>query len=146
MRLLHKVKRSMSDNDFVVLGLALPKSLVILCRLSLIFGSETVPATCRSVPEDLLLLCLGSELEGFTFCSPWLSSLLEAGFTYWYSEALPMRVIPIKTFRAVRLNSIRTKQKNLVDYRMAGNFAGAKFCRLATFKEICRFNFVPLLW
>ena len=96
----------MSDSDFVALGLALPNSLVIVCWLSLTFGSETVPATCRSaVPEDLLLLCLVSEIECFTFCSLWLGSLLVTWFTYWYSEALPMRIIPIKTFTAVRLNN-----------------------------------------
>ena len=105
MRLLHKVKRSMSDSDFVALGLALPKSLVTVRWLSLTFGSETVPATCRSaVLEDLLLLCLVSEIERFTFCSCWLASLLVTWFTCWYSEALPMRIIPIKVFKAVRLN------------------------------------------
>jgi hypothetical protein len=109
MRLLHRVKRSMSDSDLVVLGLALPISLVIVCWFSLTFltlGSETVPATCSSaVLEDLLLLCLVSEIDRFTFCSLWLASLLVIWFAYWYSEALPMRIIPIKTFRAVRLNN-----------------------------------------
>ena len=96
----------MSDSDFVALGLALPDSLVIVCWLSPTFGSETVPATCRSaVLEDLLLLCLVSEIERFTFCSLWLASLLVTWYTYWYSEALPMRIIPIKTFTAVRLNN-----------------------------------------
>ncbi len=106
MRLLHRVKRSMSDSDLVALGLALPISLMIVCWFSLTLGSETVPATCSSaVLEDLLLLCLVSEIDRFTFGSLWLASLLVTWFAYWYSEALPMRIIPIKTFRAVRLNN-----------------------------------------